>query len=163
MSTTSPGWSAWLQGQVILAEFAKTNWEEKKPAPPDDSEGELQKEIRDLLAKFALRQARLPEIMAQSDGFDSYFLQTLGAGGAARPAVATLVASCILVGQMVGMHWKWQFQRARPAQVYPALTPMIPTPLAVSCHIPSARSSPLAGAGTSGSAIRNPLAQVRGE
>ncbi|MEJ1938004.1 phosphatase PAP2 family protein, partial [Nostoc sp. NIES-2111] len=55
-------------------------------------------------------------------------LQMLGAGGAARPAVATLVASCILVGQMVGMHWKWHFQRARPAQVYPALTPVIPTP-----------------------------------
>ncbi len=84
--------------------------------------------IRYLLDLVPQRQARLPEILAQAGGFEDYFLQMLGAGGGARPAVTTIVAAAVAIGQMVGMHWKWEFQRARPSQVYPALVPVLPMP-----------------------------------
>jgi hypothetical protein len=32
------------------------------------------------------------------------------------------------MGTVIGMHWKRHFKAPRPAQIYPALTPIIPTP-----------------------------------
>jgi hypothetical protein len=45
-----------------------------------------------------------------------------------RPYTATLVQVGIAFGQMVGMFWKNSYKKARPAQYYPALMPVIPTP-----------------------------------
>ncbi|MFN7332458.1 MAG: hypothetical protein ACK5TB_01180, partial [bacterium] len=34
----------------------------------------------------------------------------------------------LAMGTVIGMHWKRHFKAPRPAQIYPALTPIIPTP-----------------------------------
>jgi acid phosphatase (class A) len=49
-------------------------------------------------------------------------------GPLGRPHTATLIAIAMAVGQMVGMYWKYHHRRARPAQVFPPLMPVILTP-----------------------------------
>src|SRR4051794_28854262 len=60
-------WAPQSRAQLLLAEFASRTWFDttigQPPAEP------LQAEIRQLLADVYLRNARLPEIVAQSDDF----------------------------------------------------------------------------------------------
>jgi membrane-associated phospholipid phosphatase len=121
-------WSPRLRAVAVLAEFATLDWTSGTFAalPPPDTHAVLAKDVKTLRDRIPDRAARLEEILAQADGFDDYLLQLLGGGP--RPAAAAIVAAAVAIGQMVGMHWKWTFQRARPAQVYPALVPVIATP-----------------------------------
>ena len=70
----------------------------------------------------------MSEILAQAYSFTDYWNRLLMADNGRRPYTATLVQIGIIVGQLVGIYWKDQFKRMRPAQAYPALLPVIPTP-----------------------------------
>jgi hypothetical protein len=85
-------------------------------------------QIKALLDKRALRPARLAEIISQADSFVDIWYQTLMADSGRRPYTATLDQAGIAIGQMVGMYWKFQYAKARPARYYPALLPCIQTP-----------------------------------
>ena len=75
-----------------------------------------------------LRPARQAEIMQQNSGLDGDWRQFLGAHQSRRPATAALVYLGLAMGTVIGMHWKRHFKAPRPAQIYPALTPIVPTP-----------------------------------
>jgi acid phosphatase (class A) len=121
-------WSPALRAQLILAEFARTDWMAVRPDPPDESEAAFRDEIRDLLDLRDLRAGRMAEIVTQSASFVDCWTGLLFADGGRRPHTATLIHAGIVIGTLVGMHWKAQFKRARPAQVMPLLLPPIPTP-----------------------------------
>jgi acid phosphatase (class A) len=46
----------------------------------------------------------------------------------ARPWTCCLIAIGQAVGQLVAMHFKYKYMRARPVQVYPAIMPPVTTP-----------------------------------
>jgi hypothetical protein len=112
----------------VLAEFSQTKWMDCDPGrPPDDAET-LRGEIKTMIEKATLRRARADEIRAQSNGLATYWMRMLMLAPGSHPGTVGLVAAGIAVGHMVGMHWKWHYQRARPSQVYPGLIPMIAVP-----------------------------------
>ncbi len=122
-------WDAALRAQPILAEFAaNAAWMKCEFAPPDDRPATLRDEVDALLSLREQRQERLAEIVAQAEEPQVYWASLLQCGRGARPETAVLVATGMAVGQLVGMYWKYRYQRARPAQVFPALLPVIPTP-----------------------------------
>ncbi len=125
-----PGWwSPVLRAQLILAEFARTAWAEVPFASTVPNDVNVARgEIGSLLGDWSLRPERQAEIFAQSADFSGAFIDLLQAGGGRRPATETLVHAAIAIGGMAALHWKWRFQRARPAQRYPAVLPLIPTP-----------------------------------
>jgi len=45
-----------------------------------------------------------------------------------RPATWSLILTALQIGGLVAVHFKAEFKRARPVQVWPALAPSIPTP-----------------------------------
>ncbi|MFN8994852.1 MAG: hypothetical protein ACK5X3_14490 [Pseudomonadota bacterium] len=113
----------------------KTEWETKEPKKPPymgnnaNSTGQiLKREINSLREAALLRPARQAEIMQQNSGLDGDWRQFLGAHQSRRPATAALVYLGLAMGTVIGMHWKRHFKAPRPAQIYPALTPIIPTP-----------------------------------
>jgi acid phosphatase (class A) len=75
-----------------------------------------------------LRTERLAEILAQAQDLGLYWADLLMANPGSRPATCDLISVALTIGQMVGMHFKRQFKRPRPVQVYPALMPPILTP-----------------------------------
>ena len=122
-------WDPGLRAQLILAELASSSgWRNVIPDPPQDDEEQIRAQIKALLDKRSLRTTRLPEIIAQADLFVDIWYQTLMADAGRRPYTATLVQVGVAFGQMVGMFWKNWYKKARPAQYYPALMPVIPTP-----------------------------------
>lgn len=122
-------WSPMLRAQVVMGEFAdKGGLRAVTLAAPNNDPAQMADEIFKLAQKFAHRELRLPEIIAQSDSFVDYWYQLLMADNGRRPNTATLVQVGVAVGGLVAMYQKDKHKRLRPAQVYPALTPVIPTP-----------------------------------
>jgi hypothetical protein len=128
-------WSPALRAQLCLPALLKTEWEKKKPSDPiymsnnAAISGEfLKREINSLRKAAMLRPARQAEIMQQNSGLDGDWRQFLGAHQSRRPATAALVYLGLAMGTVIGMHWKRHFKAPRPAQIYPALTPIVPTP-----------------------------------
>jgi acid phosphatase (class A) len=131
------GWDPNLYAQAVLAEFAASNWASKVEVdPPPSAPGELAAEIAALCAHDqsfpaghpSLRAQRLGEILAQAQDPTPYFADLLATASGSHPATWDLVAAAITIGQMVGMHFKLKFRRPRPAQLYPALMPLVLTP-----------------------------------
>lgn len=123
-------WDAALLSQVVLAEFSRTSWHAKLnvTGPPTDVEI-IRSEI-ETLAEYAsvTRRTWLAEIIAHSRGSTLYFANLAGVYPNTRPASWTLILAAYTIGQMVAMHYKYKFRRARPVQLYPALLPAIDTP-----------------------------------
>ena len=123
-------WDPALLSQVALAQFSETRWQSSLTvAEPPTDEADIHSEIERLVQYASvLRPARMPEIVAHSQGSTLYFANAGGIYPNTRPAMWTLILLAYTVGQMVAMHFKYRFQRARPVQLYPALLPPISTP-----------------------------------
>jgi hypothetical protein len=126
MEFPKSAWDPRLVAQVVLADFGTRNWQSIRVPPPNPDN--LQAEIDALLEMRSLRPSRLPEIVAQAQNLEMYWANLLMVGPLGRPNTATLIAIGIAIGQMVGMYWKREHNRARPVQVFPALMPAIMTP-----------------------------------
>jgi acid phosphatase (class A) len=125
------GWDPALRAQVVLAEFGASHWRTiGDPGPPDDSPDNLVQEIGNLLVGEAIlrRQQRMAEIIAQAQDATIYWIDLLNLTPASHPWTSCLLATAQAVGQMVAMHYKYRYMRARPVQVYPAIMPPVLTP-----------------------------------
>lgn len=125
------GWDPGLRAQVALAEFAETAWRrDADPGPPDDDPDALVQEIKFMMSPPVLlhRNRRMAEIIAQAQDASVYWTDMLMLTPAARPWTCLLLRIAQLVGQMVAMHFKHKYMRARPVQVYPAIMPPVLTP-----------------------------------
>lgn len=122
-------WDPTLYAQTVLAEFGATGWMGKLSLPPPPSDAlEIGAEIRILLTLADQRVSRAAEIQQQSIDSSVYWAAILMMSQASKPATWDLMVTANTIGHMVAMHFKRHFARARPAQVYPAILPMLPTP-----------------------------------
>ncbi len=82
------GWDPALRAQVVLAEFAATDWRERlDPGPPDDTPASLLDEITSMISPPMLLQRgrRLAEIIAQAEDATLYWTDMLMLTVSARP------------------------------------------------------------------------------
>ena len=126
-------WHPWYLAQAVMAEFAYETWKDTvasaDPGAPDNSPDKLQEEMKRLLWLAGTeRPRRMAEIIKQAEDARPYWANVLGSNPVARPATWTLVEIGMAVGQMVGMHFKYKYQRPRPVSIYPALITPILTP-----------------------------------
>jgi hypothetical protein len=68
------------------------------------------------------------EIVSQSGNFQPYFHSLLSLNSRQYPATMRLISLVYGVAGITGMRLKLHFMRARPAQVWPGLFPVLPTP-----------------------------------
>lgn len=94
------------------------------PGAPDD-EAEIQRLVR--LAEDERADA-LGEITAQSQGFIDYFLAAMSISPRSHPRTCRLLYVGSMIGAYVSMHFKGIYQRRRPCQRAPALSPPIRVP-----------------------------------
>jgi acid phosphatase (class A) len=127
-------WDPLLKAGAIAAKFAAcTNWMDAcDPGKPDNSEKELHAQ-EEALAKNAVDPVlssvtRINEIQSQATDFTPYWANLLSCSAASRPATWTLVLVALQVGGLIAAHFKLKYKRARPAQVWPVIAPIIPTP-----------------------------------
>jgi hypothetical protein len=133
-------WSAEWRAWYALSEYVKTGYSAIPPIPwPDPTEKhskgrKLTSEIDDLVV--AARDERadaLGEIVAQHDGFASYFFALLTSEPALYPAtnllvnIASIVATFTVLFYKNGVAGRYK-PRPRPSHVCPALLPPIPVP-----------------------------------
>ncbi len=94
-----------------------------------DVGGFLDMELDDLVrAAEDERSDALGEIVAQNDGFISYFLAAMTISPKSHPRTCLLLQIGSMVGAYVSMHFKGVYQRARPTQTAPALLSPVPVP-----------------------------------
>jgi hypothetical protein len=120
-------WDPALRAQVVLAEFGATGWRDAELPDRDDDPRKLREGIEVLLEQRQERPGRLPEILVQAENLELYWRNMLMVGRG-RPYTATLIEIAMAVGHMVGLHWKFRWERPRPVQVFPAIMPAIMTP-----------------------------------
>jgi hypothetical protein len=121
-------WDPSLRAQVILSEFGASGWEKEVKMPRPPSPENYADEIETLIALQQYRRDRMAEIVVQSQDLRRYWSDILMASPTSRRTTWILVEAALAVGQMVAMKFKFEYMRARPVQVYPALMPPIPTP-----------------------------------
>lgn len=68
------------------------------------------------------------EIVDQSGSFDHYFHNILSINPHSQPQTSRLISLGITVAGIVGMHWKLKLNKPRPAQLFPGIFPLLPTP-----------------------------------
>jgi hypothetical protein len=123
-------WHPIYVAQAVLAEFSQTDW--KTEADPGDWKrcAECQKkEIRYLVALSKdIRTRRQGEIIAQAGNAGFLWANLLMINPAATPGTSSLIEIGQAVGTMVAMHFKMLYKRPRPVQIYPTLSPLVPTP-----------------------------------
>jgi hypothetical protein len=87
---------------------------------------------RELKAMIRLAEDERPdalgEILAQADGFSSYFMAALGISPRTHPNTCLMLQIGSLIGCYGSMHFKGLYQRRRPSQLAPGLMPPIPVP-----------------------------------
>ncbi|AZV78450.1 phosphatase PAP2 family protein [Parasedimentitalea marina] len=90
----------------------------------------LQTQIEDILELrlSEANQSKAAEIIDQSGNFAHYFLTLLNCSARYRTQTSVLIFVCLQVASVVGLHFKWMYQRPRPAQIFPGMLPLIPTP-----------------------------------
>lgn len=135
-------WDPLLKAAAIAADFIfaaaaemrdpkKVGWTviEEALGGPNNDVATLKKELAYLwYLKNTQRDIREEAIAAQAGDFTTYFADLLACSPASRPATWSLVLIGLQVGGLVVTRLKKQHMRARPAQVWPAISPDIPTP-----------------------------------
>jgi hypothetical protein len=129
-------WSPDLRAGLCLPLFLGTDWKNREPTKPsyfikEDPDGslkELKTQVKEMLDLVPARAERHGEILQQADDMVWPWQQLLNAHSGRRPATAALVHLCLSVAGHIGMYWKRHFKAPRPAQIYPALVPIVPTP-----------------------------------
>jgi len=69
------------------------------------------------------RDRYLGEITAQADGLAAYYIAFLNIDGERKPWTIELINCGLAIGQLVYMHYKQRFRRARPSTLCPGLVP----------------------------------------
>jgi len=69
------------------------------------------------------RDRYLGEINAQADGLAAYYIAFLNIDGERKPWTIELINCGLAIGQLVYMHYKQRFRRARPSTLCPGLVP----------------------------------------
>jgi hypothetical protein len=69
------------------------------------------------------RDRYLGEINAQADGLAAYYIAFLNIDGERKPWTIELINCALAIGQLVYMHYKQRFRRARPSTLCPGLVP----------------------------------------
>jgi len=96
---------------------------------PDNTPAQLRAELAYLWwLKNTQRDIRQEAIEAQAGDFTTYFADLLACSPASRPATWSLVLIGLQVGGLVVTRLKKKYSRARPAQVWAAVSPEIATP-----------------------------------
>lgn len=95
------------------------------PAPDPATAGDIKAILRKSRRHLSTRAA---EISAQSGAFEQYFAALLTVSSYSKPNTAILISLGRSIGGLIGMHFKWQYKRPRPVQVFPGLMPFLPTP-----------------------------------
>tara|TARA_R110002012_G_scaffold7936_2_gene36760 strand:+ start:161067 stop:161939 length:873 start_codon:yes stop_codon:yes gene_type:complete len=134
-------WSPALRAQVIVSQFAARDWTQeltttdyRKRSNEFRSETTANKPglLGELLTLLSMRnnkrQEFANEIAAQVNGTELYWSNAFMIGIENKPNSTILMAVAMAVGQLVGMHFKDHWNRARPVQFAPSLMPIIPTP-----------------------------------
>lgn len=125
-------WSAWrpdLFGVMALAEFGRTDWRCIDPEPPPSDPRVIFHEIEELVAMARdVRPGRVDEILDQNARVKGYFAQVLMLSAWSHPNTLKLIEMALRVGQMVAVHFKLKYNRARPQQVFPPLVPLLNSP-----------------------------------
>jgi hypothetical protein len=144
------GWDPLMKAGIIAGRFAReTDWINATECawPEDDPQSPKYKEMTPEDARKAAidalkadlkkmygttiadqRKNRKAEILEQEIGFTGYFYRLLACSTEVRPKAFLFVLVGIQIGALVCSHWKWQFQRQRPAQAWPGVNPIIATP-----------------------------------
>lgn len=131
-------WHPVFLAQAVLAEFCtikdwKTPLKDVLQAnlypDPEKQQPQVDDELKRLVYyAMAERPRRLPEILKQADDFRPYFNSLLGGNMVGKAACAALIETGLAVGMMVAMHFKYEYNRPRPWQIYPPLLPPVTTP-----------------------------------
>ena len=127
------GWDPMLKAANVASAFARKfdQWKDFLTAadlgPLDEQQ--LKQELVQLWRyKIKERDSRADEIRTQAADFTPYFALATGSSVICRPNTWALILAALQVGGLVGTHFKMQFKRARPVQVWPAIAPNIATP-----------------------------------
>src|SRR5204862_7318007 len=92
----------------------------------DNVEAEIT-ELKGHITSTARDLARA-EIVQQDQNFQLYWLHMMMMSQASHPATFLLLKIAARVGEIVMIHYKYQFKRPRPSQVCPALLPILEVP-----------------------------------
>ena len=123
-------WDSYRYALVVMAEFSTKDWQSIDVQPYPSTDEEVKQEIKYLVELGSQREraVTLAEVLAQAESMEAYWLGMLMFSRGSHPATFDLVNVALRVGQFVGMHFKARFNRPRPAQISPAITPWIDTP-----------------------------------
>jgi acid phosphatase (class A) len=127
-------WDPTVKAQAIAAAFlGHPGWQERcDPGKPDDSDQLLTHDETALIADrgkpILLNATRIDEITVQAQDFSPYWANLLSCFSPSRPATWGLVLATLEVGYSLALYFKLKYKRARPAQVWTAVAPIIPTP-----------------------------------
>lgn len=124
-------WRPDLFSLLALGEMGGTGWQgitgfvEPKPFDHPD----VIQEFTTLVAMARDERAALAEeIYDQNNRLHDYFHQVLMLSPEAHPSTIKLLEMAARTGEMVGMHFKQKYMRARPQQVFPGLVPLVAPP-----------------------------------
>jgi acid phosphatase (class A) len=118
-----------LWALTVLVEFLAANplGAINLPGPPA-MPATLNEIDRLLVLAVTERPEALGEIIQQHQNFQLCWLQLLGIDPTTHPHTFLLMKLVARVGEVVMMHFKRIYQRARPSQICPTLFPPVPVP-----------------------------------
>jgi len=134
-------WGADFLGTLVVIQFMATDWPNKISIdPPNMPFGpEMKKELAYLVdCQIKLRPSALPEIYAQNQYFQPYFVNQLGITAGSYPKTYLMLKMAARIGELVMVKLKAQWNAPRPSQVYPRLFP--PVGVAPHASYPSGHS-----------------------
>lgn len=124
-------WGSDFKAMLALVEFSATDWNTRIRIDPPNLPGrqKMQIELAVLVGyQQTDRQGALQEIIAQSDGFQSYLVAQLGISRRSYPHTYLLLKMAARIGEFVMVALKNQHQGVRPSQIYPLLFPPLDVP-----------------------------------
>lgn len=128
------GWDPALRAAAMVTDVVKAfDFVANRPANPPEvtAPAGLLADLQALAALWAKPAAERPgldEIEAQIAGIELYFAKLLACSAEFRQNTHLFIHLALQVGGVVAAHYKLAFNRARPAQAWPAIDPWIPTP-----------------------------------
>jgi len=106
------------------------DWKNIKLTPPPTDPGEIRRETEELLRKQGSeeREERLEEIEYEAHNLTPKFHRILVMNDVSHPHTAEVIDAAIIAGRLAHFHFKNIFNRARPSQIEPKISPPIDIP-----------------------------------
>jgi len=125
-------WDPDFHGHVYLIEFLETNWKAStKPLKPRDEAETLAHEIPEVLDKIRDRTGdTLAKIQFENTTsfFSTLFPRRLMFTATSHPATFEVLRVGVLIGRVIVMYYKAEFNRVRPPQLSAKIDPVIDVP-----------------------------------